>query len=89
MADSAMDTSPFIRRVILDLLNRRSVSSSICPSEAARAAFPDNWRPYMISIRKVAREMQAEGLIEVTQKGSPVVLDESIRGPIRLRKPGG
>lgn len=36
---------------IRELLSARSAESSICPSDVARAAAPDNWRPLMEPVR--------------------------------------
>ena len=69
---------------IRDLLSARSAESSICPSDVARAAAPDNWRPLMESVREAARHMVADGEVQITQ-GGEVVDPESVRGPIRIR----
>jgi len=69
---------------IRELLNARSAESSICPSDVARAAAPDNWRPLMEPVREAARHMVADGEVQITQ-GGEVVDPESARGPIRIR----
>ncbi|MBW0294224.1 MULTISPECIES: DUF3253 domain-containing protein [Rhodococcus] len=69
---------------IRELLSARSAESSICPSDVARAAAPDNWRPLMEPVREAARHMVAEGEVQITQ-GGEVVDPESVRGPIRIR----
>jgi hypothetical protein len=69
---------------IRELLSARSAESSICPSDVARAAAPDNWRPLMESVREAARHMVADGEVQITQ-GGEVVDPESARGPIRIR----
>lgn len=69
---------------IRELLSARSAESSICPSDVARAAAPDNWRPLMEPVRKAARHMVADGEVQITQ-GGEVVDPESVRGPIRIR----
>ncbi|MFI5433139.1 DUF3253 domain-containing protein [Rhodococcus baikonurensis] len=69
---------------IRELLSARSAESSICPSDVARAAAPDNWRPLMDSVREAARRMVADGEVQITQ-GGEVVDPESARGPIRIR----
>jgi hypothetical protein len=69
---------------IRELLSARSAESSICPSDVARAAAPDNWRPLMESVREAARHMVADGEVQITQ-GGEVVDPESVRGPIRIR----
>ena len=73
------------RRTIEDLLGQRDPGKTICPSEAARAlGGDDGFRPLMPLVRDAARELVADGRVEVTQKGEVVDLD-SARGPIRLR----
>ncbi|MEM9781083.1 MAG: DUF3253 domain-containing protein [Pseudomonadota bacterium] len=71
---------------ILALLATRRAGASICPSEAARRLAPDDWRPLMPLIRRVAAGLAAERRIEVTQKGV-VVAPETAKGAIRLRLP--
>ena len=73
------------RQTIEDLLGQRDPGKTICPSEAARAlGGDDGFRPLMPLVRDAARELVADGRVEVTQKGEVVDLD-SARGPIRLR----
>ena len=69
---------------IRELLSARSAESSICPSDVARAAAPDTWRPLMEPVREAARRMVADGEVQITQ-GGEVVDPESARGPIRIR----
>ncbi|MDI9902663.1 DUF3253 domain-containing protein [Rhodococcus sp. IEGM 1409] len=69
---------------IRELLSARSAESSICPSDVARAAAPENWRPLMEPVREAARRMVADGEVQITQ-GGEVVDPESARGPIRIR----
>ena len=76
------------RGAILDLLARRDAGKTICPSDAARTlGGDDGFRPLMPVVRDAARELVAEGRIEVTQRGRPVDLDTA-RGAIRLRSTG-
>ena len=78
-----------IERVIRDLLARRdplaSGKTTICPSEIARARWPDDWHDHMEDIRRAARRLVAAGEIEITQSGQ-VVDPSTARGPIRLRR---
>ena len=75
-----------IEATILDLLAARASTSSICPSDAARAVGGDDWRQLMDDTRRVARRLVAEGRVQVTQ-GGEVVDPDSARGPIRIRWP--
>jgi hypothetical protein len=77
-----------IRDEILRHLLMLKKGESICPSDAARS-FGSKWREMMPAVREVASEMVRDGLIEVTQGGEVVDIEErdieSIKGPIRLR----
>ena len=73
-----------IEAAIIELLSSRDAGATICPSEAARAVQPDNWKPLMERVRRAARRMARGGRIEITQSGS-VVSPDDLRGPIRLR----
>lgn len=73
-----------LEETIIELLSKRSAGATICPSEAARAVFPDDWRERMEDSRRAARRLVAEGRIEITQ-GGRVVDASTAKGPIRLR----
>ena len=73
-----------LRSTILDLLGSRAATSSICPSDAARAVGGDDWRDLMDDTRRVARTLVDEGRVQVTQ-GGEVVDPARVRGPIRIR----
>lgn len=73
-----------LERVILELLAGRERGATICPSEAARAVFPEDWREHMEDARRAGRRLVAAGKVVFTQKGQ--VVDESrARGPVRVR----
>jgi len=74
-----------LEQVILRLLSQRSPESSICPSDAARAARPQSWRPLMDEVRAAAGRLAARGEVDVTQ-GGRVVDIASARGPVRIRR---
>ena len=40
-------------------------------------------------VREVAREACRDGVLQVTQRGRVLGLEEAFRGPIRLKKSGG
>lgn len=76
---------------ILELLDSRPASASICPSEAARAVAgedPEAWRPLMEPARAAARRLVAAGEVEITQQGR-VVDPSTARGPVRVRRRRG
>ncbi|WP_019179389.1 DUF3253 domain-containing protein [Microbacterium yannicii] len=75
-----------LEAAILDLLDRRAASSSICPSDAARAvAAEGDWRPLMEPARQAAQRLVQSGDVEITQGGDVVELSD-VRGPIRIRR---
>ncbi|MEU3888518.1 DUF3253 domain-containing protein [Streptomyces sp. NPDC029041] len=79
-----------LEQVIMDLLERRAPTSSICPSDAAREAYEgddEGWRALMEPARRAAWRLVAAGKAEVTRAGRPVAESEA-RGPIRIRRTG-
>lgn len=74
-----------LEHAIVELLEARSRSATICPSEAARAVGGDDeWRHLMEPARRAARRLVAAGTIEITQRGR-LVDPSRAKGPIRLR----
>jgi hypothetical protein len=80
------DVDARLERVIGELLDQRRREASICPSEAARAVDPDDWRELMPAAREAAGRLAATGAVEVTQQGE-VVDVATARGPVRIRRP--
>lgn len=78
-----------LKAKILELLEKRAQSSTICPSEAPRALHPATWRDFMDVTREVARQLALDGRIEITQKGRALDPEDPLRGPIRLRLASG
>jgi hypothetical protein len=75
-----------LEQVILELLEARDPGKTICPSDAARAAGDaDSWRQLMDPTREAAKRLVERGLVEVTQRGGVVDLDQA-KGPVRLRR---
>ncbi|RZL56022.1 MAG: DUF3253 domain-containing protein [Variovorax sp.] len=83
-----MDDDRRIASTIDTLLGTRAASTSICPSEVARALADDEaaWRALMPAVRRVAAAMAAAGRLRVT-RGDVEVDAMSAGGPIRLRRP--
>lgn len=74
-----------LEAAILDLLDRRARTSTICPSDAARAVGDaDGWRDLMDPARAAARRLVDAGRVQVTQRGR-VVDPATATGPIRIR----
>lgn len=76
--DQELETS------ILKLLEKRGRGKTICPSEAAREVFSDDWREHMEDARMAGRRLVAEEKVVVTQ-GGKVVDASTAKGAIRLR----
>lgn len=77
-----------LEKAITDLLAQRARTSSICPSDAARAvggADEDAWRELMEPARRAARRLVASGEVEITQ-GGRVVDPSTAKGAIRIRR---
>ncbi|MEU6346053.1 DUF3253 domain-containing protein [Streptomyces sp. NPDC046977] len=77
-----------LERAILELLERRAPTATICPSDVARAVYEgddDGWRGLMEPVRSAARRLVTAGEVEITQGGRPVDPAEA-RGPIRIRR---
>ena len=79
------DFGPQLEETILALLAARAETSTICPSDAARAVAPDNWRPLMDSARQAAARLVETGDVDITQHGEVVDL-RTAKGPIRIRR---
>lgn len=72
---------------IRTLLDARAPAASICPSDAARALWPDpDWRDRMDDVRRVAATLAESGILRVTQGGAAVADARDARGPLRLRR---
>jgi hypothetical protein len=74
-----------LEATILALLAARAATSTICPSDAARAVGDDTWRDLMEPAREAARRLVDAGEVEITQGGS-VVDPSTAKGPIRIRR---
>ncbi|MDX3801121.1 DUF3253 domain-containing protein [Streptomyces sp. AK04-3B] len=88
MADIERHNGRRLERAIMELLERRGPTASICPSDAARAVHEgddDGWRALMEPARRAARRLVEAGEVEITQAGRPVEPAEA-RGPIRIRR---
>ncbi len=77
------DTDRALEDAILRLLGARAAASSICPSEAARAVAPEDWRPLMERAREAARRLVAREAVAITQRGRQVDPSRAA-GPIRI-----
>ena len=74
-----------LEATILGLLEQRALSSTICPSDAARAVGGEGWRDLMDDARAAAGRLVTAGRVEITQRGDVVDL-ATARGPIRIRR---
>ncbi|RUR03178.1 DUF2256 and DUF3253 domain-containing protein [Labedella endophytica] len=78
-----------LEETILELLDKRAATSTICPSDAARAVgTEDGWRDLMEPARRAARRLVADGVVDITQ-GGQVVDPSTAKGPIRIRRHRG
>ncbi len=82
------DVDQRLESTILDLLAQRARTSTICPSDAARAVAGDDeqeWRDLMEPARRAARRLVDRGEVVITQGGT-VVDPATAKGAIRIRK---
>jgi hypothetical protein len=83
---SQREVDELLEAAILDLLERRAASATICPSDAAReVGDDDSWRELMEPARAAARRLVDRGEVEITQGGRVVDLSTA-KGPIRIRR---
>ncbi|MFD7709340.1 DUF3253 domain-containing protein [Streptomyces sp. NPDC059786] len=81
-------TEQRLERAIMDLLEQRGLTATICPSDAARAVYEgddDGWRALMEPARRAARRLVTAGKVQITQSGHPVEPTKT-HGPIRIRR---
>jgi hypothetical protein len=81
----AHPTPAELEELILHLLLKREPHGSICPSDAARAAGPDQWRELMDDVRAAAGRLADRGIVDVTQRGRVVDISRA-HGPVRIRR---
>jgi len=72
-----------IENAILTLAEQRGPGKSICPSEAAREAFPEDWQARMRHIRAAAVHLARQGQVVILRKGKPVD-PETFKGVYRI-----
>ena len=77
-----------ISRILFELLATRGGTSTLCPSEVARALAPDEprWRALMPEVRRVVAGLASRGLVRVTSHGIEVDVLE-VHGPVRVGLP--
>ncbi len=74
-----------LRAAILALAQHRGPTSSICPSDAARAIGGDGWPDLTAQSRTIAFALARDGDIQVTQRGNVIDPEAPSRGPIRIQ----
>lgn len=75
------------RNETLALLDRRAPTSTICPSEVARALaareLASDWRTAMPVVHAAIDQLTAEGVVQLSWKGKAL---ETRAGPYRIRR---
>ncbi len=92
--NSSTDTATLRAEIVKQVTRRAEKNplnplSTICPSEVARALWPEDWRQHMPSVRDIAYQLCDEGVIEITQGGVVQADPRASKGAIRLRAPIG
>lgn len=73
-----------IEAVIVNLLEKLKVGSSICPTQVVQIIDPDLMGNCLEPVRRGARRLYARGVIDITQEGRSI--DHlNFKGAIRLR----
>ena len=72
-----------VTEAILTLVEARGPGKTICPTDAARAVDPENWRKHLSEVRAVAVKLALAERISVYRKGR-VVDPRAFRGVYRL-----
>ena len=85
MPDREQDLEERLRAAVLDLLAGRAPTSTICPSDAARAVGGSTWRDAMPLARAVAARLADDGVVEVRQHGGRVDV-RTATGPVRIAR---
>jgi hypothetical protein len=83
--DKRPATGADLEKAILELLAQRAPTSTICPSDAARAVGGEQWRELMDDARAAASRLVADEKVDITQGGAVVDM-ATARGPIRIRR---
>jgi hypothetical protein len=88
MSSAAEVPDDAIEQEIERQLSGRAATSSVCPSEVARALQVGElaWRALMPQVRAVAAVMRDGGRLRITRGGADVSNDELHRGAIRLAR---
>jgi len=73
-----------LEQLIVELLAHRAPAETMCPSEVAKAASPDEWRILMPAVRSAACRLAATRTIQITQGGRELSAESTWRGPVRL-----
>jgi hypothetical protein len=87
MPDGARDER--ISATTRALLRHRASTSTICPSDVARAVASPDWRAAMDAVRRVGAGMAAARELLVSRRGEPVEVPETARGPVRYGRSTG
>lgn len=74
-----------LRQAILEMIRLRG-DASFCPSEVVRWIYPQAWRVFMDDLMSEMMTMYREGLINVTQMGSPIDPHQEPSGSVRISK---
>lgn len=82
------DADHELQSAIVDLLSARARTSTICPSEAAKAVDSDGWRDLMPQARNAARRLVDADEVVITQ-GGRAVDPSTAKGPIRIARASG
>ena len=58
-----------LTRTLFEVLAERAAPQPLCPSEVARRASPEEWRPHLPSLRVIAGRLASFGSVAVVHNG--------------------
>ena len=72
MRDDRLDNDTSVTQAILDLVTRRGLGKTICPSEAVKAISPTDWRKLLPNVRSTAIRLAVAEKVSIYRKGKMV-----------------
>ena len=75
-----------VTQAILDLVGRRGAGKTICPSEAAKAISPTDWRKLLPNVRSTAIRLAVAEKVSIYRRGK-IVDPLDFKGVYRIGLP--
>ncbi len=78
-------TATPVRLALLDLVKAADAQKLCDPLEVAKALWPSDWQAHQEEVRRVVRQLAAEGLVVLFQNGKRTE-ELNFKGPIFIRR---